>query len=124
MLLPFLAAADSQLQLGAGDSLRATARVRFKIIIPTVLSLDAPRDAASAPRDVSIFSNNHTVTLAATFGSSEAARGTVLLSSAARKVIAQKVACTPGSSRTAGPASIPPGTPATAGEVTCTACMP
>jgi hypothetical protein len=120
MLLPFLAAADSQLQTGlAGTSMRATAHVNFKIVIPTVLSLDMP-DAPRSVREaqtVAIFSNNHNVALAASLRSSEEARRTVVLSSAARKVIEQKVACTPGSTRTAAP-------PAIAGGVVCTACMP
>jgi hypothetical protein len=89
MWLPFLAAADSQVQLGAaGASLHATARVKFKIIIPAVLSLDTPGDAARAAQTVTLFSNNRSVALAATVGSSEVARKTVLLNSAARKVIA------------------------------------
>jgi hypothetical protein len=126
MLLPFLSAADSQLQAGAaGASLRATARVRFKIIIPTVLSVDASRTAEGVPQTVAIFSNNRSVALAATLGSSEEARGTVLLNSAARKVIAQKVACAPGSNHAAAP-----GVPArreagsSADAVVCTACIP
>jgi hypothetical protein len=127
MLLPFLAAADSQLQLGmATTSLRATARVKFKIVIPAVLSLDAPRDAATVPQTVAVFSNNRSVALAATFGSSEDARKTVLINSAARKVIAQQVACAPGSDPAAAPAPIGrrPVASNVGGGVVCTACMP
>jgi hypothetical protein len=128
ILLPFLAAADSQLQTGsARTSMRATAHVNFKIVIPPVLSLDMPagspgmRDAQT----VSIYSNKHNVTLAATLGPSGEARGTVVLSSAAGKVIAQKVACTPVATRSALPL---PGAPRAgqraADGVVCTACMP
>jgi hypothetical protein len=125
-MLPFLAAADSQLDVGR-TSLRATAHVNFKVVIPTVLSLDMPNDAASG-RDapgISIFSNNHNVTLSATMRSSEESRGTVVLSSAARKVIAQKIPCTPGSG---SPAALPTtarrGNALGADGLVCTICMP
>jgi hypothetical protein len=128
MLLPFLAAADSQRQLGVtGESLRATAHVNFKIVIPTVLSLDLPSGAESgrgAP-GAAIFSNNHTVTLAATIRSSEESRGTVVLSSAARKVIAQKVPCMPGSRSSAALATVARADHEVGADgLVCTACMP
>ncbi len=124
MLLPFLAAADSQMQLGATGALRATARVKFKIIIPAVLSLDTPRDAASAAQSVAVFSNNRSVALAATFGPSEDVRKIVLLNSAAKKVIAQKVACAPGSGPASTPAPVERRDGAASGGVICTACIP
>jgi hypothetical protein len=126
MLLPLLAAADSQLSVG-GASLRATAHVDFKVVIPAVLSLDMPGDAESVrgTPSVAIFSNNHNVMLAATSRLSEKAQGSVVLSSAAKKVIAQKVACTTGSSRAAAlPATTPRGGESDADGVVCTACVP
>jgi hypothetical protein len=126
MLLPLFAAADSE--LGAAHvSLRAAARVNFKVVIPPVLSLDMPGGAQSGrdARSVAIFSNNHNVTLAATLRSSGEARATVLLSSGARKILAQKVVCMPDSSRAA---ALPPiarrSGDSTVAGVVCTASMP
>jgi hypothetical protein len=99
LLLPFFAAADSQVEGSSGrGALRATAHLDFKIVIPRVLSMDMA-DGLEAPRGaqtVSIFTNSHNATLAATAPASDFARGNVILSSAARKVISQSVDCAPG----------------------------
>jgi hypothetical protein len=125
LLLPISTGAESHLQTGApGAALKATAHVDFKIIIPPVLYLDvSDRGAAGVPgtQTVSIMSNSHNVTLAATAHTFDAARGNVILSAAARKVIAQDASCTLGSAHAAHPAPAPPsGTRA----VICTASMP
>jgi hypothetical protein len=127
VLLPLFAAADSQLQLrsGRGPS-SATAHVTFKIVIPTVLSLDMPNDTQSARGGLiaAVFSSGHTVALAAAIRSSEAPRGTLLLNSAARKALAQNAACTPGSSGSAAPAKAQRGAEPFSAALICTACMP
>jgi hypothetical protein len=118
LLLPLLAAADSQVQAGAGrETLRATAHLNFKIVIPRMLSLDLASGVESVrgAQTVAIFTNSHNVTLAATVGASDEARGNIIMNSAAKKVIAQKAACAPGASR----ADAAPFT-----EVVCTASMP
>jgi hypothetical protein len=119
MLLPFLAAADSNLQSGAASAtLRATAHLDFRIIIPRVLSVDlaSGEDSVRGSQTVGIFSNSHTVTLAATVPASDDARGNVILNSAARKTIAQNAACRPGLSRATAHSMMT--------EVICTASMP
>jgi hypothetical protein len=119
VLLPLLASADSQLAgtFGRG-ALKATAHLDFKIVIPSVLSMDMPGgiEEPRGARTVAIYTNNHNATLAATDPASELARGTIILSSAARKVISQNVGCATG--RTPVRARI-----ADAG-LTCTASMP
>jgi hypothetical protein len=129
VLLPLFAAADSQLELRSSSSASsAAAHVTFRIVIPPVLSLEMPGDAVSAHGELTatVFSNGHTVALAAATRPSEAPRGTLLLNSAARKALAQNAACTPGSTRSAGPG---PGRARLGGEplaaaLVCTACMP
>jgi hypothetical protein len=126
LLLPFLAAADSRVEGGAvRTTLEATAHLDFKIVIPRVLSMDMADgfEEVRGVQTVAIYTNSHNATLAATVPASEQARGNIILSSAARKVIAQNASCAPGS-----PAST--GTPANAGSrrrddrVVCTASMP
>jgi hypothetical protein len=118
LLLPLLAAADSQVQTGAARAtLRATAHLDFRIVIPRVLSLDLASGVESVrgAQTVAIFTNSHNVTLAATVHASDEARGNIILNAAARKVIAQNAACMPGLSRAAA---------ASASGVICTASMP
>ena len=98
-MVPLLAAADSQLG-AARDSVRAAARVDFKIVIPPALYL-----ASSGINRVTIVSNSRNVTLSA------GAHGSVVLSAPAGKVIAQDSRCRADST----PANPP---------VVCTASMP
>ena len=127
VLLPLFSAADSQLQVRSGSGASsAAAHVTFKVVIPTVLSLSMPSDAENARGELiaAVFSNGHNVALAAAVHSSEEPRGTFLLSSGARKALAQNAACTPGSSRAAAPASARLGAAPIAAQLVCTACMP
>jgi hypothetical protein len=105
LLLPILAAGDSQLQMRTARGLTATAHVNFRIVIPTVLSLDTGSgyDRAAGGRTVAIFSNSHNVALAATVRPLDAkppiagddAHANVILNAAARKGIAQDAMCAP-----------------------------
>jgi hypothetical protein len=97
LLLPLWAAAESHL-LAAPESRKvsATAHVDFRIVIPKVLSLDvAGKGDTQGPgaQRVAIFSNSRNVTLAASGGSTPAARSNVILRAAAGKVIAREAAC-------------------------------
>ena len=119
LLLPTLAATESQLKTEApGTALRATAHVNFKIIIPSMLSLDVASGSDPAPgaHTVSIFSNSRNVTLAGSVRASDNARGNLILSAAARRVISQHAACTLGPVRPAGDADT--------SRVFCTVSMP
>jgi hypothetical protein len=127
VLLPLLAAADSQLLRRAGSgATSAAARVTFKIVIPTVLSLEMPGDAerARGEHNAAVFSNGHSVALAAALRSSEEPRGTLLLNSAARKALAQNAACAPEPRRSAAPANARLGLEPLSTALVCTACMP
>jgi hypothetical protein len=123
MVLPFLAAADSHIQTAASSAaLRATAHVEFKIIIPKVLYLQV---GDSGP--VAIMSNGRNVSLTATVRAPAAnpAHGNVILSAAARKVIAQDAECTPGDLHPAAAAvGVHSGVAIDASRVVCTASMP
>jgi hypothetical protein len=96
LLLPWWAAAESQLQAGTvNGKTSAAAHVDFRIVIPPVLSLgltggDAPTGGA---QKVVIFSNNRNVTLSASAATRPAARSNLILRAAARKVIAREAAC-------------------------------
>jgi hypothetical protein len=127
VLLPLFAAADSQLQLRSGSgATSAAAHVTFKIVIPTVLSLDMPGDAERARGELTaaVFSNGHTVALAAALRSSGEPRGTLLMNSAARKALAQHAACAPGPRRAAASANERLGVEPLSAVLVCTACMP
>lgn len=99
LLLPLTAGSESHVQSAAPTAaVTATAAVIFKIVIPKVLSLqlDDGRSLALDTHSVSIMSNGHTVSLNATertANSSSPSRGNVILSSAARKGIAQVAQC-------------------------------
>ena len=119
LLLPVTAETESHIQTGAASAaVSATAHLNFRIIVPRVLSV-----RTTGAETVAILSNSHNVTLTATVRSSDptasqpaaadVVRSHVILSAAARKVIAQDAACAPGG---------PP--PAIAGLVICTASMP
>ncbi len=119
LLLPTLAATESHRQTeAAGTAIRATAHVDFKIIIPSMLSLDVASGADPTPgaHTVSVFSNSRNVTLAASAHASDSARGSLILSAAARRVISQHAACTLGLIRPAGDAD--------KSRVVCTVSMP
>ena len=110
LLLPFLAAADSQLASGSA-TLRASAHLDFKIIIPRVLSLDLPGElrGGTGAQPVAIYSNSRSIAFGPTITASGAARGGLVLNAAARKVIAQNVSC---------------GTGVRTASLICTASMP
>jgi hypothetical protein len=116
LLLPWLAAADSQPQGGVGaKTLRASAHVDFRIVIPRMLALQvdgvnaappAPTatsppsgatspaaDAAAPARTVAVYGNGRTIALGAT--AADNARSGLILSAAARKGIAQDAVCAP-----------------------------
>ena len=99
LLLPLTAVPESHVQtVEPSSAVTATAHVNFKIIIPQVLSLQMG-DGNSLALDretVAIMSNGHNVSLNAT--EPRAAGGTrsqhnLILSSAARKGIAQDAHC-------------------------------
>jgi hypothetical protein len=119
LLLPWLAAADSQIEGAVGRAkLRATAHVDFRIVIPRVLALDvdgtaAPVSSAAGPaQTVAIYGNSRTIALGATVRASDESRGGLVLSSAARKAIARAAVCAPSPSSGAG------------AGIVCTASMP
>jgi hypothetical protein len=96
LLLPLWAAAESHLQAAPQNGkVSATARVDFRIVIPKVLSVDIAGGDTHGPgaQSVAIFSNSRNVTLAASAGSTSAARNNVILRAAAGKVIAREAAC-------------------------------
>ena len=120
MLLPSMVAAESHIQTkAAGTASVATARVNFKIVIPTVLYLQVgnaadralgadPALGADRPlgaETVAIMSNSRNVTLNASVRRPDSevplpgnvVRGApVILSASRRKVLAQDAPCTAG----------------------------
>jgi hypothetical protein len=120
LLLPLWAAADSHLQAAtASGKVSATAHVDFKIVIPKVLSIalaDGDTEGSGAQK-VAIFSNSRNVTLAASIGSTPAARSNVILRAAAGKVIARDAACRLPADASSGVASKNTG-------MICTVSMP
>jgi hypothetical protein len=99
LLLPLTAASESHVQTAAPTArVTAMASVNFKIVISKVLSLQMS-DAGNLSLDaqtVTIMSNGHNVSLNATertAKSSAHAGSSVILSSAARKGIAQVAQC-------------------------------
>ena len=130
LLVPMMAVPESRIQEGAGTGLQATAHLNFKIVIPKVLYLHVAGVNDRDPQTVAIMSNSRNVWLTATLrtpqgadaaarsaANSAAAHGNVMLSAAARKVIAQDTACTLSEPR-AGRAT--PG----ATQLVCTASIP
>jgi hypothetical protein len=120
LLLPLWAAAESHLQAAtASRKVSATAHVDFKIVIPKVLSIalaDGDTESSGAQK-VAIFSNSRNVTLAASTGSTPAARGNVILRAPAGKVIARDAACRLPADASSGVASKNTG-------MICTVSMP
>ena len=96
LLLALGAAAESHLQTAPeSKKVSATAHVDFRIVIPKVLSVGLAGGDTQGPgaQRVAIFSNSRNVTLAASTGSTPAARNNVILRAAAGKVIAREAAC-------------------------------
>ena len=129
LLLPSMVGADSRVQTGAPSApLRATAHVNFKIIIPKVLYLQVgnENDRAVGAETVAIMSNSHNVTLNATVRTPDSpAHGNVILSAAARKVIAQDAPCALGLSRAAAaPEEARGAGKVSTHQVVCTVSMP
>ena len=131
LLVPMMAVPESRIQTeGAGTGLQATAHLNFKIVIPKVLYLHVASANDREAQTVAIMSNSRNVWLTATLrtpqdagaaarsaANSATAHGDIMLSAAARKIIAQDTACTLNEPR-AGRAS----TGAT--QLVCTASMP
>jgi hypothetical protein len=109
LLLPWLAAADSQPQGGPGaKNLRASAHLDFRIVIPRMLALKVDARAAPAaaglsaaspdsPRTVAVYGNGRTIALGAT--TEDDSPSGLVLSAAARKAIAQDAVCAPAPPR-------------------------
>ena len=98
LLLPLTAASESHVQSAAPTArVTATASVNFKIVIPKVLSLQMSDGSPSLDaQTVTIMSNGHNVSLNATERTAKSgahAGGNLILSSAARKGIAQVAQC-------------------------------
>jgi hypothetical protein len=95
LLLPLWAAAESLQAAPESGKVAAAAHVDFRIVIPNVLSmgLAGGESLGSGAQRVAIFSNGRNVTLAASGGSSAAARDNVILRAAAGKVVAREAAC-------------------------------
>lgn len=136
LLLPWLAAADSQPQGSLrAATLRASAHLDFRIVIPRMLALqvdgahvvapaaNAPAASAGAPaatsptaatggpaQTVAVYGNGRTIALGAT--AADDSRGALILSAAARKAIAQTAVCAPAPVRGG------------AGGIVCTASSP
>jgi len=138
LLLPNLAAAESHIETApVTGPTRATAHVDFKIIIPKMLALDVgpPSHPGQGAQNVAIISNNRTVTLGATVHASNAgasaagasgteARKNVILSAAARKIIAQDAACKPGAALPSAPAKTRVGAAVNTDRMVCTVSTP
>lgn len=94
LLLPYTVAADSQLQIGTHGPSSVSAHVRFRVIIPTTLSLEiADSSRATGTQTVAIVSNSRNVALGASVGTAAQSVGHVILSAAARRTIAQDAPC-------------------------------
>jgi hypothetical protein len=94
LLLPYTGAADSQLQSGTHGPTSVSAHVRFRVIIPTMLSLEMADSArATGSQTVAIVSNSRNVALGTTVGTSALSMRHVILSAAARGTIAQDAPC-------------------------------
>jgi hypothetical protein len=126
-----MAVPESRIQSeGAGSGLQATAHLNFKIVIPKVLYLHVASANDSEAQTVAIMSNSRNVWLTATLrtpqdadaaarsaANSATAHGNVMLSAAARKIIAQNTACTSSEPRAGRNAQGATG-------LVCTASMP
>lgn len=106
LLLPSMVSAESHAQTkSASTALAATARVNFQIVIPTTLYMhvgnasDRVAGAVAGAPTAAIMTNSRNVTLSVIVRTPNAdahARGNVILSASARKVIAQDAPCSAG----------------------------
>jgi hypothetical protein len=132
LLLPLMVAADSHVQTKSANAASvAASHVDFKIVIPTVLYLhvgSANDRTTRGAETVAIMSNSRNVTLNATVRTPESdvnARGSTILSSSARKVIAQDALCTPRDAlAAAAPVAARPRAKVDDRQVVCTVSMP
>lgn len=125
LLLPFTVAADSQLQSGTHGPLSVQAHVRFRIVIPTTLSLEmADTSRATGTQTVVIESNSHNVALGATVGTAALSMGHVILSTAARRTIAQQAPCAVQRPQSAADSTEAGVEPAPVERMICTVSMP
>ena len=99
LLVPMMAVPESRIQTeAAGAGLQATAHLNFKIVIPKVLFLHVAGANDRDAQTVAVMSNSRNVWLTATLRAppqtqgTAAAHGNVILSAAARKIIAQDTA--------------------------------
>jgi hypothetical protein len=122
LLLPSTAVPESRVATGsAGAALTATARLNFRIIIPRVLyvQVGSVSDPGPGPDKVSVMTNSHNASLNATLRTPDSKtpeRGSLILSGAARKAIAQDATCSL--------ASTPAGRAGEARQIVCTVSMP
>ncbi len=129
LLLPWGANADSQLASGMHGPATATAHLRFRIVIPTELSLnvaDSSRTATATAgaQTVTVTSNSHNVALGATLGNSAEPTGRVILSAAARKGIVQQAPCTTQRPPSAAGVAATQADSAPVERIICTVSMP
>jgi hypothetical protein len=101
LLMPMMAAPESHVQTAAASTAtNAAAHVNFKIVIPTVLYLrmGSANDHGGAANTVTIMSNGRNVMLNPAARSPDDGRvhDGVILSAAARKIIAQDAPCALG----------------------------
>jgi hypothetical protein len=127
LLPPLPAAAESQIHADATRRVTASAHVNFKIVIPTVLSMEVLSRVHSGDdvQKVAIGSNGRTVVLAATVQGSDLPRRDLILGAAARKIILQDPACALGVQNTVA-ATAAGRSDARRGDagMTCTVSMP
>jgi hypothetical protein len=124
-LLPCAVTADSQLQSGTHGPSNVSAHVRFRVIIPPMLSLEmAESSRAPGAQTVAIVSNSRNVALGATVGASTLSVGHVILSAAARRTIAQDAPCTVQGARSAARTAAVHADSAPVERMICTVSMP
>jgi hypothetical protein len=129
-LMPSMAVPESRVASGApGAALTTPARVAFKIIIPKMLYVrvgDVTENALDAGM-VAVMSNSHNATLNAalrTLDSSAQARGNLILTSAAKKGIAQNAQCSLAHSAVPAAAASSADRNGAARQLICTVSMP
>jgi hypothetical protein len=98
LLMPMMAAPESHVQTAAASTAtNAAAHVNFKIVIPTVLYLRmaSADDGGGGAKTMTIMSNGRNLMLNPTARSPDDTRAHdgVILSAAARKIIAQDAPC-------------------------------
>lgn len=119
LLMPLMVMAESHMDGKAANArLNPTAHVNFKIVIPSVLYLNVAGEGNPVPgaptvtvtstgRDVALNATVRAPTAGPQASIGAAAAGSIVLTAAARKSIAQNVPCTRGD-----------------GPIVCTASMP